>query len=496
MTSFREIRAQRLADEVGTLYKQADLAVALCYPSPYHVGMSSLGFQTIYRGLHALPGVTAERAFLPDDVDEARRAGEGLCTYESGRPAGDFPVVAFSLASELEVAGLVTCLDLAGIPILHSERGEHARTFPLVVVGGPLTFSNPVPAGPFADIIVMGEADALVPLLMERLGAHPDRESLLKDLAGQAGFYVPSIHGENPGTTAIAPDECLPAYSQIVTPHTELGNMFLIEPERGCSRGCAYCVMRRSERAGMRLLKPEHVLSLIPDTAKRVGLVGAAVTDHPGLPTILRALIQGGREVGVSSLRADRLNDELVGLLAAGGARTLTTAADGASQRVRDQVDRHTRVEDLLRAAQLCRAHGMALLKLYVLIGLPGETAADMDELARLAIELAALAPKLSLTLSPFVPKRNTPLDGQPQEDIASLEDKIAGLRRQLRGRAALGGEPPKWSWVEYRLAQGGFREGLAAAQAARAGGSFGAWKRALRDPKSTMPVPPDDRSA
>lgn len=480
MTSFRELRAQRLADEVGALHKQADLAVALCYPSPYHVGMSSLGFQTIYRGLHALPGVTAERAFLPDDFEQARRTREELCTYESGRPVGDFPVVAFSLASELEVAGVVTCLDLAGIPILHAERTQHARTFPLVVVGGPLTFSNPVPAGPFADVIVMGEADESMPLLMSLLATYPDREALLHDLARRPGFYVPSLHGENPGTVTVAPEACLPAYSQIVTPHTELANMFLIEPERGCSRACAYCVMRRSERARMRLLSPERVLSLIPENAKRVGLVGAAVTDHPGLPNILRALIDQGRQVGISSLRADRLSDELVGLLAAAGARTLTTAADGVSQRMRDQVDRHTRVEDLLRAAQLCRTHRMTGLKLYVLIGLPGETAADLDELARLALEMAALAPKLSLTLSPFVSKRNTPLDGQPQEDIASLEDKIAGLRRHLRGRVTLGGDPPKWAWVEYRLAQGGFREGLAAAQAARAGGSFAAWKRAL----------------
>ena len=257
--------------------------------------------------------------------------------------------------------------------------------------------------------------------------------------------------------------------------------MFLIEAERGCSRGCAYCVMRRQGNLGMRLFSAERVLSLIPAEARRVGLVGAAVTDHPALPQILRALVDGGREVGVSSLRADRLNDELVGLLARGGMRTLTTAADGASQRLRDQVDRHTKIEDLLRAGRLCREHGMAMLKLYVLIGLPGETAADMDELGRFLMELVAFVPKLSITLSPFVSKRHTPLDRQPFEAIASLEQKVAGLRRQLRGRASLGGEAPKWAWVEYRLAQGGFAEGLAAAQAARAGGSFAAWKRALR---------------
>jgi len=480
VTSFREIRASRLADEIGTLHKQADLAFALCYPSPYHVGMSSLGFQSIYRSLHALPGSTAERAFLPDDGTEMHRLSEDLCTYESGRPVGDFPVVAFSLASELELAGVVTCLDLAGIPALHAERTAHARTFPLVIVGGPLTFSNPVPVGPFADIIVMGEADELLPALVNRLGERPDRESLLDDLAHRPGFFIPSLHGETPPQVAIAGDSCLPACSQIVTPHTELGSMFLIEAERGCSRGCAYCVMRKSAGGGMRVVSPERLLSLIPSEARRVGLVGAAVTDHPALAEILRALVDGGREVGVSSLRADRLDDELVGLLARGGYRTLTTAADGSSQRLRDQIDRHTRVEDLLRAAHLSRDHGIALLKLYVLIGLPGETAADIDELARLALDLAALAPKLSLTVSPFVSKRNTPLDRQPLEDIASLDEKVDFLRRRLRGRVRLGGDAPKWAWVEHRLAQGGFAEGLAAAEAARAGGGFAAWKRAL----------------
>ena len=480
MTLFRQIRASRLADETGTLHKQADLAVALCYPSPYHVGMSSLGFQSIYRALHALPGCTAERAFLPDDVAEMHRLSEDLCSYESGRPVGDFPVVAFSLASELELAGLVTCLDLAGIPALAAERAAHARTFPLVVVGGPLTFSNPVPVGPFADIIVMGEAEELLPILVKSVRERPDRESLLQDLALRPGFYLPSLLGQTPPPVAIAGDDCLPAHSQIVTPHTELGGMFLIEAERGCSRGCAYCVMRRSAGQGMRPVSPERLLSLIPAEARRVGLVGAAVTDHPALPEILRALVDAGRQVGVSSLRADRLNHELVGLLARGGYRTLTTAADGASQRLRDQIDRHTRVEDLLHAARLCRDHGMALLKLYVLIGLPGEAATDIDELARLALDLAALAPKLSLTVSPFVSKRNTPLDGQPLEDIASLDEKVDFLRRQLRGRVRLGGDAPKWAWVEHRLAQGGFAEGLAAAQAARAGGGFAAWKRAL----------------
>src|SRR5258706_518017 len=155
MQSFREIRQVRLNAEVGTLHKHGEFAFALVYPSPYNVGMSSLGYQTIYRELNALPNVCAERAFLPDDARAARLAREPLCTYETLRPVGDFPVVAFSLAYELELAGVTDCLDLAGIPAFAEDRAANPRRrFPLVVIGGPLTFSNPVPPGPHADALL------------------------------------------------------------------------------------------------------------------------------------------------------------------------------------------------------------------------------------------------------------------------------------------------------------------------------------------------------
>jgi len=153
-----------------------------------------------------------------------------------------------------------------------------------VVIGGPLTFSNPLPAGPFADVMILGEADDLIATLADAIRAEPDRGTLLAHLARVPGFYVPSLHGERLPAIAAAADEGLPAYSQIRTAETELSDMFLIEPERGCHRGCTYCVMRRSTNGGMRLVEPSRVLGLIPDDARRVGLVGAAVTDHPGCP--------------------------------------------------------------------------------------------------------------------------------------------------------------------------------------------------------------------
>jgi radical SAM superfamily enzyme YgiQ (UPF0313 family) len=485
-TSFRQVRDARLADEVGTIRRHGSLGFALCYPSPYAVGMSSLGFQSVYRMLNALPDTRAERAFLPDDLAEATRQGERLRTYESDRPVGDFQVIAFSLAYELELAGLVSCLDLAGIPAFSEDRAARApgggQRTPLVVLGGPLTFSNPLPAAPYADVILMGEAERTLGELVAAIREEPDRGALLAGLAARPGFFVPSLHGTRLPAIAAAPDEDLPAFSQIRTPHTELADMFLIEPERGCHRGCTYCVMRRSTNGGMRLVAPARVKALIPDDARRVGLVGAAVTDHPGLPEILRHIVDSGREVGISSLRADRLNDEIVGLLKRGGYRTLTTAADGASERMRDEIQRKTKERHLLRAAELSRTHGMKQLKLYMMLGLPGETDADIDELGRFSMELARVAPRLALGIAPFVAKRNTPLDRKPFESIEVLDDRLARLRAAVKGRVTLRPTSPKWAWVEYRLAQGGLAAGRAAAQAARAGGRFADWKAAFAE--------------
>jgi radical SAM superfamily enzyme YgiQ (UPF0313 family) len=395
-------------------------------------------------------------------------------------------VIAFSLAYELELAGLVDCLDLAGVPAFGAERAQEPGRYPLVVVGGPLTFSNPIPAGPYADVIVMGEAEELIGTLARAIRAEPDRMALLAALGGQPGFYVPTLHGESLPAVAAAADEKLPARSQILTPNTELSNMFLIEPERGCHRGCTYCVMRRSTNGGMRLVPPERVLSLIPEDAARVGLVGAAVTDHPRLPEILRGIVDSGRQVGISSLRADRLNHEIVALLRRGGYRTLTTASDGASERLRTEIARKTHERHLLKAATLCQQHKFKQLKLYMMVGLPGETMEDIEELARFSLELARVAPRLALGIAPFVAKKNTPLDGSPFEAIESIQAKLARLRTLLKGRVEIRPTSPKWAWIEYRLAQGGFEAGRAAAAATRAGGRYADWRAALAE----VPLP------
>jgi radical SAM superfamily enzyme YgiQ (UPF0313 family) len=475
----RSVIRSRLAEEEGTLRREAEARLALVYPSPYHVGMSSLGFQAVYGIVNRAPGWAAERAFLPDDVEAWRNSRLPLLSYESETPVGGFPVVAFSIAYELELTGLCDCLELAGIPVLADERNS---SHPLVVAGGPLTFSNPLPVGPFADVVVLGEAEEKIVELLGLIGSEPDRGKLLDELARRDGFWVPHLHGEKLGPIAQCDDALLPARTQILTPNTELRSMFLVEPERGCSRGCTYCVMRRSTNGGMRLVPPEVVVAAIPEGARRVGLVGAAVTDHPRIRQIVRAIVDSGREVGISSLRADRLDDELVELLARGGYRTLTTASDGASERLREAILRKTKEKHLVRAAELARRHQMRHLKLYEMVGVPGENDDDIDELARFARELSKIVPVI-VGVAPFVAKRNTPLDGQPFAGIAVVDQRLDRLRKALQGTVEVRPTSARWAWVEYELAQGGMEAGRRALAAHRAGGGFSAWKRAFAEP-------------
>jgi radical SAM superfamily enzyme YgiQ (UPF0313 family) len=471
----RRIVKERLAAEIGRIDKDAPLRVALAYPSPYAVAMSSLGYQRVYRAIQGLPGTAAERVFLPDGGDRAGSVIERPVSYESLRELGEFPVVAWSVAYEVELAGLVRMLDVSGIPAFRDQRSE---SHPLIVAGGPLTFSNPLVLAPFCDAVVLGEAEQIVAPLVDA-AARGSRARALEQLAAHPNIYVPSHHGEQLPAIAACDDALLPAFSAIRTPHTELSNMFLIETERGCSRGCTYCVMRRTTNGGMRIVPKEVVLAAIPEHERRVGLVGAAVSDHPKIVEILNALADRGCNVGLSSLRPDRLKEPLMQALRRSGYRTLTTALDGASQRVRDLIERRGQESHYLAAAESAKRHGMDRMKLYLMLGVPTETDADIDECARFVSELSRILP-VALGIAAFCAKKNTPLDRMPFAGIDLIERRLARLRRGLQGRADVRAMSARWAWVEYVLSQGGPREGVAVAQAVRAGGRFADFRRAF----------------
>jgi radical SAM superfamily enzyme YgiQ (UPF0313 family) len=477
---------RRLAAERGNTFTQGGSAVAMLYPSPYRAGMSSVGFQWILKILRDA-GHQVERAFLPDDPLAWRTSRIPLHTYETERPLAHFPVIGVSLAYELELAGLITALELAGIPPLRRDR-DHRH--PRIVLGGPLTFSNPLPAAPFVDAMLIGEVeDVVLPAFEAAL--HTSSDAWLDEVAALDGGYVPALHGERLPAVAKASDTRLPAFSPILAPDAELSDMFLIEGERGCHRTCSFCVMRRSTNGGMRLVSPERILSFVPEYAPRVGLVGAAISDHPQLVGLLEQIVDSGRGVGISSLRADRVarKPDIARLLRAGGYKTLTVASDAASQRLRKSISKGTKESHLIACAKLADIHQYKVMKVYMMVGVPGEEDEDINELIRFTSELAAIC-SISLGIAPFVPKRNTPLDTVDFAGIRVVERRLKHLKRGLKGVAEVRPTSARWAWVESELAQGGWSAGEALFGAVNAGGKFADYRRALEaiDPASRAP--------
>ncbi len=465
---------KKLEREAGASLGSGGRRLALFYPGTYRAGMSSLGFQWI-ANLLAAAGFAVERAFLPD---RGRAGLDGpILTLESRTALGDFPLVAVSIAWELEMGDLVAALLGSGIAPLREQRSPRQ---PSLLIGGPLTFSNPLPVAPLADAMLIGEADHTVVRAVESFFQEP-RGSWLLVVESLAGGYVPELHGHELPVPAIAPEGSPPAVSRILSPNAALANMFLVEAVRGCSRHCSFCVMGGRRLPGMRVFSKEQILSAIPPAAPRVGLVGAGVSDHPELEPLLRSLLERGKGVGISSLRADQVarNPELAVLLGRAGYRTLTVAADAASQRLRAALHKGITEEHLLACAGAAASNRFRVLKLYVMLGVPGETDDDVRELAVLLRQLSSIHP-VALAVSPFVPKWGTPMQESPFAGQGVLNRRLRILDDLLAGHVDIRSTSPRWAWVEAELARGGWSTGEAVVRAISRGGNFAAWKREL----------------
>jgi radical SAM superfamily enzyme YgiQ (UPF0313 family) len=462
-------RQRRAGERQISPWSDAPKRCALVYPSSYHVGMSSLGYQQIWRAISATPHWTPWRSFNDDDE------GERPYAYELRRAAPDPDAISFSVAYELELVGVIEMLQRFGLAPLRRDRGDDD---PPVIAGGPLTFSNPAPLLPYVDLLICGEGEALISEVLSRITDAP-KSAFGRLLAGLDGVVVATEKAPPILPVAKAPSELLPARSAIVAGATELRNMFLIEPERGCSRQCTYCVMRRTTNGGMRPVAAAEVLALIPEGIERVGLVGAAVTDHREITELVEALCDRDLQVGISSLRADRLHQPLLRALFRGGYRTVTIALDGASPRLRRAVRRKTEDQHIERVAREAKQIGFRQLKIYLILGLPTETDEDLAILADELIALSKILP-VAVGLCPLVPKRNTPLFSAPFVGVKESDRRIKLLRKLLRGRAEIRPVSSRFSWVESVLARGGFKVGEAVLEAQKQGADFAAYRKAF----------------
>ena len=478
--ALRQTIERRKDSERAPLFARGQRRLAVVYPSPYRAGMSSLGYQRILTLLRDAD-LSAERAFLPDDVGAWRRSGAPLITYETGTPLRDFSILAVSLAYEAELIGLFDLLQLSGIPVLRRDRGPHD---PQILLGGPISMASPAFLADFVDACLLGEGeDVVVPGVASWFDAET-RDGWLDAIEALPGGWVPERAGMRIPPTAKASDAHLPARSAWLAPEAELSNMFLIEGERGCHRMCTFCVMRRTTNGGMRLVSASNIMGYVPEEAEAVGLVGAAISDHPELVPLMASIIEAGKRVSLSSLRADQIarKPDIARLLRQSGTRTFTTASDGASERLRKQMKKTTTEAHLQACARQAGEHGFATFKLYMIIGAPGETDDDIDELVRFTKELAQQGKpaRLAMGIAPFVAKRQTPLDGAPFAGMKTVERRMRTIKRGLGGIVDVRPVSARWAWLEHMLAQGGPEAGYALYRGWRQGGRFGNYRKAI----------------
>ncbi len=489
------------------------ITVALVYPNSYAVGMSNLGFQTIYRHLNALPDVVCERVFMPDaaDVAELARTGAAPFSLESQRPLADFHMVGFSVTYEGDYVNVLRILDLSGVPMRAADRRAHD---PLVLMGGVCAFSNPEPMAPFMDFVVVGEGEELVgELIAAYRERYRDRASFLDLLTAMAGVYVPERYdvryAADGSLAAVAAHAGAPpvvvkrrlgdvnafrTIAGVKTPNAEYGHMALLEVGKGCGRGCRFCLegqVYRPVRHRSVAALSETIKQLAAEGEKRIGLVGACVSDYPWIGELLKVVEANGMELSISSLRADSLTEDLAGALARGGHRTLTIAPEAGTERLRRAIRKAITDEQILAACDLVRAHGIPNLKTYFMIGQPTETDADVEAIADLARRLlerlrvldAQGRPfgRLTLSVSSFVPKPWTPFQWAPFAGAEALGRKLETIKRGVRGLSNVRvlHENPREAALQALLARGDRRVGDFLESAARLGGD---WRRALRE--------------
>ena len=438
------------------------LRVALVFPNTYFVGMSNLGFQTVYRLFNAEDGIVCERAFLPpkSEVAALKESSASLVTLESQTLVRDFDILAFSVSFEWDYTNVLTILRLAGIPARADQRTHHD---PLVMIGGAVTFVNPEPLALFADVIAAGEGEALIPPLLAAFKEASDRDDLLRRLVQERGYYVPSfydVHYRESGSierfeakagtgapavvrkAALKTTEAVdPPVTSIFTPDTEFGSRFLIEVVRGCANLCRFC-WAGYNYLPVRAFPTERILQLAAAAkpySNRAGLVSIALCDHPDIEEILTRLTEMGYSISPASLRLDDLTPQILDLLRASGERTVTIAPEVGSDRLRRVVNKTITNDEILAAAEMIFASGMENLKLYYMIGIPTETD---DDLVAIRDQILAMRDimmrhakgrghvgRIVGSVNPLVPKPGTAYQWLPMEDDASIDRKIKRLR-------------------------------------------------------------------
>jgi radical SAM family uncharacterized protein/radical SAM-linked protein len=476
--------------------KSVQLKFLLAFPDLYEIGTSHFGIQILYHLINREPDMLAERVFAPALDMEAQLRGKGLplTSLESGIPMSHFDIIGFSLLYEMNYTNVLGMLSLAGLPFLSGERRE---TDPLVIAGGPCT-SNPEPVADIFDAVVIGDGEAVVPRLTRawkdwKQHGEGRKDELLGEWARLEGVYVPKYYepsydangfqtlGRHPGPPDIAPaairrgivpelrTEDFPD-RPIIPFGKPIHDRLRIEVARGCTRGCRFCqagmIYRPVRERSVGQLMSLAETSLAATGYEDLSLLSLSTGDYSDIVPLMQKLMARCEKdriaVSFPSLRAGTMSPELMTLVKKVRKTGFTMAVEAGSQRLRDVINKNIRREDIFTMVEDAFGLGWQVIKLYFMIGLPGETPEDLEEMVTLVKDIHKIKGpkgrkgKINVSVNTFIPKSHTPFQWAGQLSMAESMARIEGLKQALRiPRIQFKWQNPENSFLEGLWARG-----------------------------------------
>ncbi|MEO0235941.1 MAG: TIGR03936 family radical SAM-associated protein [candidate division WOR-3 bacterium] len=424
--------------------KPSTLRVGLLYPEIYEIGMSNLGLKIIYHVFNQFEDVFAERVFIPwvDAIEKMKEGNIPLFTLETYTPVRDLDLLGVSMHTELNYTNLLLALDLSQIPLFREER-INSRSYPLVLVGGPCAL-NPLPVEPFVDFFAVGDGENivrnLVPLLKKYKKGKLSKADFLLEASTVEGIYVPGVSKRVQRVVVDFHRDDFPV-NQIVPNVEPVHNRYVVEVMRGCTRGCRFCEGGFTYRP-LRVREPGEVISIINEGIKKtgfdeVGLLAFSISDYPYLEELIRYLKNHFHNLHVSlpSLPINALSEDLIKEFADLRRFGITLAPEVASEKLRRTVNKNVALDEIYNSIETAQKYHFRHVKLYLMIGIPGETQDDIVELVDFLRRISNTFRKIDFkaSISPFVPRPHTPLQFAPQEGIETIYHKIAYIKSSLR---------------------------------------------------------------
>jgi radical SAM superfamily enzyme YgiQ (UPF0313 family) len=437
---------------------QTSINVTWAYPNSYLVGTSGLGYQLIWWLLEQNQNLNVFRAFT-DYQDPGWQDSE---------------LIGFTLSWELDFSNVLSMLNARSVPLLSAERDA---SHPIVFGGGPVLSANPEPFADFFDVILLGDAEVMIPAFIERwqeIRNNPSREAQLLELAKVEGIYIPalyqySIDGKSGSLQAVLPiHDGVPeriqkqvympppdyiAHSVMLNPKSSFGNMFLVEVVRSCPQECRFCLASYLTRpfrgANVETLLQKIDLGL--QYTKKIGLLGPSVTEHPQFAQIAEGLLERRDvDISVASIRADTIDPLILKMLVQLGQKSVTIALESGSERLRAIMKKNLTETEIHSAMDAIAGSGLSGVKLYGIAGLPEETQADLDETVRLLTQLKKKHRALRITfgISSFVPKAQTPFQWAGRDRESGK--KIEYLRKHL-SKVGIDVRPESHNWSDIQ---------------------------------------------